>query len=214
MSTVYTFPLDGVDLKNPDHIAKIDRVVEGKVKAIIDKLKVSHQKFEDPDFGPTEDDELGAKSLYGNATPAPSGSKYPPPDSLRWDRPHYDDDKFGLLETKAAASKAEGEEGEDEEEGGDYDDEFGGGGGDGDDDDNQVGIFLDDAVLAHFRFFVKYTHDTTRHTHTYTHTHTTHTTRHTRHTTHTHTHTHTRTHTHTSGLVQARQALSRRLWLW
>lgn len=43
--------------------------------AIIDKLKVAHEKFSDPDFGPTDGDEYGAKSLYGNAVPpSPAGN--------------------------------------------------------------------------------------------------------------------------------------------
>lgn len=133
MSTVFTFPLDGVNLKDPKQLEKIDRVVEGKVKAIIDKLKATHQKFEDADFGPTEDDEFGSKSLYGNAPPAPSGSKYPSPESLRWDRPHYDDDKFALVESAKVAKSSgdddeegDGEGGGEEDEGNDdFDDEFG-----------------------------------------------------------------------------------------
>ena len=40
---------------------------------IIDKLKISHEKFEDPDFGPSAADEFGAISLYGSGTPNPAG---------------------------------------------------------------------------------------------------------------------------------------------
>ena len=42
---------------------------------IIDKLKISHEKFEDPDFGPSSTDEFGAISLYGSGTPNPAGKR-------------------------------------------------------------------------------------------------------------------------------------------
>jgi len=80
---------------------------------LVDKLKISHNKFTDPDFGPnaTNDDEHGSASLYGPAPPNPVGvSKYPKPETLKWDRPQYDDDKFV--------------EEVDEDEGDDDDDEF------------------------------------------------------------------------------------------
>lgn len=64
------------------------------MKLIVEKLKISHEKFFDPDFGPNDSDPFGAKSLYGLAPPAPAGSKYPTPESLKWDRPMYDDSKF------------------------------------------------------------------------------------------------------------------------
>ena len=54
MSTVLTFSLDGIDYKDPKEKAKIDTQVEKKVKEIVDQLKLSHTKFEDPDFGPNE----------------------------------------------------------------------------------------------------------------------------------------------------------------
>jgi hypothetical protein len=38
-------------------------------------LKVNHEKFDDPDFGPTEKDEFGAASLYGSGTPNPAGKE-------------------------------------------------------------------------------------------------------------------------------------------
>ena len=44
---------------------EIEKIVEKKVKDIIGLLKASHGKFEDPDFGPTASDKLGALSLYG-----------------------------------------------------------------------------------------------------------------------------------------------------
>lgn len=85
-------------MKSPDELKKIDRKVEAKVKGkpaftthqshstlleideffsteIIDKLKINHEKFDDPDFGPTEKDEFGAASLYGSGTPNPAGKE-------------------------------------------------------------------------------------------------------------------------------------------
>jgi hypothetical protein len=35
--------------------------VEIEIKKIVDKLKVSHSKFEDKDFGPSPDDEFGGR---------------------------------------------------------------------------------------------------------------------------------------------------------
>jgi hypothetical protein len=73
------------------------------VKDIIDKLKLSHAKFEDPHFGPTETDEYGVIAFYGNnGKPDPAGSKYPAPESLTWERPRYDDVTF---ETDGSVSK-------------------------------------------------------------------------------------------------------------
>jgi hypothetical protein len=42
-------------LKDPKERKKIDERVEGRVKDIIDKLKNSHEKFTDPDFGPNDE---------------------------------------------------------------------------------------------------------------------------------------------------------------
>lgn len=52
-----TLSLDKTDAKNrhAGKMLEIDHDVEKKVKIIIDKLKTSHQKFEDVDFGPTEE---------------------------------------------------------------------------------------------------------------------------------------------------------------
>ena len=58
------------DDKNWDNI---DKLVVSKVKEIVDKLKISHEKFSDPDFGPNENDEFGALSLYGPSLPTPVG---------------------------------------------------------------------------------------------------------------------------------------------
>lgn len=99
--------------------------VEAKVKEIINKLKTTHEKFEDADFGPNEKDEFGAISFYGSALPAPAGSKYPAPETLKWERPLYDDNKFSEPGAKEANEEEE-EEAEEE----DFDDEFGFGGAD------------------------------------------------------------------------------------
>ena len=59
------------------------------MRILVDKLKISHEKFTDQDFGPkaVNDDEFGSASV-GPAPPSPVGvSKYPKPDTLRWDRP-------------------------------------------------------------------------------------------------------------------------------
>lgn len=111
----------GKDLKQEED--KINKKVERKVKEIIDQLKISHNKFEDPDFGPRPDDEFGAISLYGGKAPEPAGSKYPAPETLRWERPLYTDDKFNTDGDKEEKGDEEEEDEEDEE------DEFAFGGG-------------------------------------------------------------------------------------
>eukprot|EP01041_Mallomonas_annulata_P003480 gene3480-6926_t len=114
MTTVLRIPFNGSKT-----IANLDQQVEKKVKEIIAKLKASHSKFEDPDFGPTETDEHGALALYGpNGPPPPTGhSKYPPADTIRWDRPQYADDKFQHHD--------DGEEVDDDGETEEEEDEFG-----------------------------------------------------------------------------------------
>ena len=92
----------------------IDKQVEAKVKSIIDKLKATHEKFVDEDFGPNDDDEYGTVSLYGSKDPSAAGAKYPAPDSLKWERPQYDDDKFA--HTEAEEDEAEEDEEEDDDE--------------------------------------------------------------------------------------------------
>ena len=90
------------------------------MKELVHKLKTSHEKFEDSDFGPKESDEFGALSFYGSSLPAPAGSKYPAPETLKWERPLYDDSKFteGPVEEIAEADAETVEEDE-------YEDEFG-----------------------------------------------------------------------------------------
>ena len=96
---------------NPNDLAKIEVEVEAKVGEIVKQLKASNTKFNDPDFGPNENDEFGSQALYG--TMGKVDSKYPPPESLRWDRPIYDDKNFITVVKK---EPVEGEEGEAEEE--------------------------------------------------------------------------------------------------
>jgi len=86
--------LVGIDYESLEEKSKIEAKVEKKVKSIISKLKTTHSKFEDLDFGPKEDDEYGGKSLYGNGKPDPAGSKYPAPETLKWERPQYIDKLF------------------------------------------------------------------------------------------------------------------------
>ena len=89
---------------------KIEAKVEVKVKEIINKLKASHEKFEDLDFGPNDKDMYGALSFYGSKLPAPAGSKYPAPETLRWERPQYDDSKFTESTTVIDAETEEEDE--------------------------------------------------------------------------------------------------------
>ncbi len=114
----------GKDLKQEED--KINKKVEKRVKEIIDQLKTTHSKYEDPDFGPTTEDEYGAVSLYGGKAPEPAGSKYPAPETLRWERPLYTDDKFGSDESGEKEEKEEGDDDEEEED--EEEDDFGFGG--------------------------------------------------------------------------------------
>jgi hypothetical protein len=99
----------------------VQHQVEKKVKSILEYCKDNYVKFFDADFGPNDEDEYGAKSLYGNPPVLPGsvgGSKYPKPDSLRWDRPRYattefsssdgeDDQVNGALDTPDLRTVAE-----------------------------------------------------------------------------------------------------------
>ena len=116
MSTIICVDVGGINVRDEEALAKLERqFVEPRVKAIVEGLKASSQKFEDPDFGPTQKDPLGAVSFYGTAMPAPAGSKYPKPEDLRWDRPQYDD-KGMFAEAEEKKEGEEGEEGEEEQE--------------------------------------------------------------------------------------------------
>lgn len=79
------------------------------MKKLIEQVKLSAKKFVDPDFGPNENDKDGAMALYGAKLPDPSGSKYPPPNTLRWARPKYYD------ATEVFTEDQENEEEEDDE---------------------------------------------------------------------------------------------------
>ena len=81
---------------------RIEQVVEKKIQGIVNTAKASHSKWEDPDFGPNENDPYGKISLYGSEPPAPAGTnKYPTPESMRWDRPQYADSNFGAEEKES-----------------------------------------------------------------------------------------------------------------
>ena len=116
--------IPGIDLSDDREIHKIDKKIEVLVKNIVTKLKASHSKFEDSDFGPNENDEYGAKSFYGDSSslPDPAGSKYPPPQALRWERPIYANDKF---DSNGGSDEKKNDEGEGDNDDNDDDDEFG-----------------------------------------------------------------------------------------
>ena len=119
MKNVLQIPIEGKDLNDKNEIQKIDRLVEAKIKLIIDQLKVTHEKFIDEDFGPTPTDEFAAKSLYGSGI---AGAQYPPPESLQWQRPQYHDEKFIQTEANASSTNKNSEDEDEEEE---FDDEYG-----------------------------------------------------------------------------------------
>lgn len=130
---------------------KFDEKVEKKVKEIIDKLKQSHTKFEDPDFGPTAKDEYGAISFYGNGKPDPAGSKYPAPETLKWERPRYDDKIFGENNSSKTDDNNE-EKGDDSEENENNEDD-----GEVDEEEDEYGFSFnnnDDEVYTQFPFIL------------------------------------------------------------
>jgi hypothetical protein len=139
MSTVIICSVEGLNLSKKEELTKLETKVDKKVKEIILDLKKSNAKFIDPDFGPKDNDEFGAVSLYGDAgKPDPAGSKYPDPDTLIWDRPHYADG------TGLTSGGDEGVEGEEEEE---YDE-------DDEDDDYGFSYSTTEKVIVTFvRFF-------------------------------------------------------------
>lgn len=131
MENKVIIPIAGIDLSSKEEMDKIYAKVEIKVKDIINKLKASHSKFLDNDFGSSEADEHGGLSLYGDAKPQPAGSKYPEPDSLKWERPQYADNRFD----EGGKTTEENEEEEEEEEENEFEDEFG----------DEFGSFTDNA---------------------------------------------------------------------
>jgi hypothetical protein len=91
-TTILTFSVDGLlPAEREKRELEVEKEVEKRVRSLLKSCR-DGSKFEDPDFGPTPSDELGAKSLYGEsgALPGPAGaSAYPRPEKLRWDRPAY-----------------------------------------------------------------------------------------------------------------------------
>ncbi|CAM9097173.1 unnamed protein product, partial [Phaeothamnion confervicola] len=107
----------------------MDRVVEKRVRALVQACARDGSKFTDPDFGPNDSDEDGAKALYGDppVPPGPVGaSAYPKPEGLRWDRPRYPDPEMGQDGTggKAASDGGDNDVDGDEYVDDDEDDEF------------------------------------------------------------------------------------------
>eukprot|EP01038_Epipyxis_sp_PR26KG_P009214 gene9214-12425_t len=113
MNTVVIAPIEGIDVKDYKRLKEAtESKIESKVAAIIKELKASHEKWKDPDFGPSTDDEFGAKSFYGNALPDPAGSKYPKPETLKWERPQYADEHTKALDIKEESAVEEDEDDE------------------------------------------------------------------------------------------------------
>ena len=69
MSNVISFNITGINLRSihskGKELQEMEKIVEGRVREIIEGLKKQQSKFEDKDFGPQEKDEYGAVSLYG-----------------------------------------------------------------------------------------------------------------------------------------------------
>jgi len=129
MGNVVSFNISGMKMSDiSSHKAPLlamEKVVEDKVKSILTKLKSSGEKFTDEDFGPTEEDEFGGKSLYGAKSPDPAGhSKYPSPESLSWIRPQYADDTFDSKDGGAGEDSGQGEDGGEEDDMDDDMDDF------------------------------------------------------------------------------------------
>ncbi len=124
MSTVVRYPLNNNDFRSKETLDAATTEILKKVREIVDDLKVRHEKFCDPDFGPNESDEFGGQSLYGPALPAPTAhSKYPNPELLAWERPIYHDKTFDGASGSNVQYNEEGKE----VDGDSYeDDEFGG----------------------------------------------------------------------------------------
>ena len=114
-------------------------IVIKKLKAIMEKTKKDNKNsWSDPHFGPDADgdDEYGSKALYfkGKPPPAVGNSRYPQPNTLRWDRPKWKPSKEGGGDEEEAKEEEEDEEEEEDDEYDDEyedDDEYGGGGGGG-----------------------------------------------------------------------------------
>lgn len=109
-------------------------IVKKKILTLMEQTKKENKnKWSDPDFGPNAsgDDEYGSRALYfqGKPPPAVGNSRYPQPDTLRWDRPRWQQKKEGETdEDKDDEGEEEDEEEDEYDEYGD-DDEYGGGSG-------------------------------------------------------------------------------------
>ena len=79
------------------------------------KCKLSKSLYTDPDFGPTDADERGGKSLYG-LDEKPPGGQYPRKEKIRWDRPIYADGEEEEEEGEDDEGEEEDIQDEDEEE--------------------------------------------------------------------------------------------------
>jgi len=123
MTTVYSYSVDG--LKGPSlatAITSMEKEVEKKVSALAAACKRSESKFVDPDFGPSDSDEFGSRSLYGTPPIAPKGA-YPKPDKVRWDRPRYADGEEGEDESESEEENNDNDDEDDEFD--EFDDEYG-----------------------------------------------------------------------------------------
>ena len=139
----------GINLKDKLEMDKIELQVENTVKKIVKKLKETHEKFTDTDFGPTEADPDGAISFYGippkkgDGKPEPAGTKYPDPGTLMWERPRYEDTQFtGAVNGTDEAKDHKDENNEDADDDDDDDENE-----DYDDDDEQFSGMDEDAMV-------------------------------------------------------------------
>ena len=76
MTTVFSYSVSGLKANELQKaLENADRDAASKVKKFVDQCKQDECKWSDPDFGPNDDDEYGAESLYGNPPKPPSGGK-------------------------------------------------------------------------------------------------------------------------------------------
>ena len=73
MSTVLSFDISGEDRNAAEE--RCEKLVWAKVNEIVAELKKKQAKFEDPDFGPTKNDELG-RSIRTRFPGPPRASQY------------------------------------------------------------------------------------------------------------------------------------------
>ena len=103
-----------------DSLSSMNKKVEKIVEKIAARCKANESKWKDPDFGPCDDDELGARSLYGEDCKMPKGN-YTKPEKIRWDRPIYADGEFDE-ETSSEESSDVSDDDDDGDSGDDYSD--------------------------------------------------------------------------------------------